>query len=133
EVVAVEVGIEVHDKIDRVVLLDLQRFDFRFSLFVVQYPAPERARAAGDNATANAVAFLVLMCQRSTHGNDAVARSGPAANGGMLQIVSRMSAFGSETHPTEFLVRPLGTALPRFVNEVRQRHKTFHTLRLLVV
>src|SRR2546430_652840 len=90
-------------------------------------------RAAGDNATANAIAFLVFMGQRSTHGNNAVVRGCPAANGGMLQIVSRVSAFGSETHPTEFLVRPLRTALPRFVNEVRQRHKTFHTLRLLVV
>ena len=120
EIVAVQIGIEVHHEVNCVAGTHCHRISLRFRLVVVERPGSQQAGPTGDNASPDAVAFLVLVLERAADGNHRVARGDPTPHGRVLQIVSRMTTLGGELHPAELGIRPVRSSLPCFTREIRQ-------------
>src|SRR6185437_4215181 len=91
------------------------------------------AEAAGNDAPADAVAFLVFVRQGPADGDDRIARRDPAPDRGVLQIVPGVSTFSRQADPSKFFIGPAGSTLPCFINKSGQRFESFYPVRLVVV
>ena len=106
EVVVVEGLVDGDGEVDRVAFFYVDAVEGEGGFAVVEADRRELALAGRIDEGGDAVAFGVGVGDGAGEGDGAVDRGDPAADGGVLEVVAGVAAFGGELDPAELGVGP---------------------------